>query len=179
MSGKRAPFVVVCIDGTDAINMARTVHALLDIPAVGRTLPTQSAAVHMYMMLELQRTFDFLPALVVAPSLVTSVAVNDRPFSSIDWQRFYPMDKTLFITLQENIEAEMKTEGTRVFAPIHRFGKRQRFIDVSRELGKRGYRTKCIDDMGSAMDIAHKVLDEIRLTQRNIIEIAEGRRNHE
>jgi hypothetical protein len=179
MGGKRAPFVVVCIDGHGAVNMARSVHALLDIPAVGRTLPAQSPAVHMYMMLELQRAFDFLPSLVVAPSLVTSVAVHGRSFESIDWQRFYPMDRTIFITLQENICAEMKTEGTHVLAPLHRFGKSQRFIDVSRELGKLGYRTKCIDDMGGAMDIAHRVLDEIRLTQRNILEIAEGRRRHE
>lgn len=181
MGSRRAPFVLICLDGHNAIEVGRSVHALMDIPAIGRNIPPAKPLVHMHMMEETKRVFDYLPSLVVVPSLATSVAMFGLDISRIRLEAVYPKDKTLFITLIENIDAEMKTEGTSVYAPLMspRFERKRRFIEASQQFGRMGYRTKCIDDMGAVIDTVHRVIEEIRLTQRNILELEKKRRSEE
>lgn len=178
-AGRRAPFVLVCIDGNDAVEVARSVHAFLDIPAVGRgiTAPT----LHVQFMREIQRVFEFVPAMVVCPTLVTYCYEYPSMVSEIAWDKIYPKDKTLFISLAENISADIETEGTHHLTPLYRSLMRREAgkATVSMELAKLGYRSKIISDIGSRMDIIGKVLAEIRLTQRNILEIEKERRAHD
>jgi hypothetical protein len=135
----------------------------------------------MYMMSELAKMFEFLPSLVVCPSLVTHVVMRPEIMRSIAWDKLYPVANTVFINLAENIEAELKTEGTQYLRPTMgaRFQRQEQQVSVSKHLGQLGYRAKTISDFGSSMDIAHLILDEIRLTQRNVLELERGRQHDE
>ena len=181
MSGRRTPFVIVCIDGHNAVDMSRTVHALLDIPAVGRDMPADNPLPHLYMMREMCRMVDFLPSLVVSPSIATYANQNLPLLDRVNLEAIYPKERTVFINLARNISSEIKTEGIHNLRAVlgPEFTKQSRQIEVSRCLGQMGYRAKTIDDLGGVMDIAHLILDEIRLTQRRVLEIEKGRRQSE
>jgi len=150
------------------------IHALMDLPLFGQHTPLNVNA-HVPVMGEVLFNKDFLPGAVVCPSAASLVNTNSD-FTSTPWLKMYPREVTLFVTLTENIEGEMETGGTQFLRPVmqHRLEEQRRRIKVSQLLCQCGYRVKHIDDTGSVMDIAHRIIDEIRLTQRNILEIQQA-----
>ena len=172
----RQPFVIVCVDGYNSIEIARSVGALMGIPCVGRGIPPIPAA-HALVAGEVSRLHEYLPGLIFAPSAASAVALGKRDFADFPWRAMYPQEISLFVTLTENINAEIKTGGTEVFRHMYnsRLLLNKNLVSVSGMIGGLGYRTRVIDDMRSHDAIVKKIMADIRLTRRNQLEVLQDR----
>jgi len=121
---------------------------------------------------EIIRIGQYLPSIIVSPSSVALVACDKVKFEQVRWESMYPQSKTLFITLTEDVKAELRTEGSDFMYSLMgpRLKEQEDIISVSTRLGQRGYRTKSIPYHSTQLDVAKRVIQEIRLTRRNIME---------
>lgn len=177
------PFITVCIDGVSGVNpveISRTIQALMDIPAVGRFMPQHEQAYELVLS-ELCRLKTYLPSLLVSPSNVSLVASGKVLFEKVPWRAIYPEERTLFVVVTENVMDELKTEGSEFLYTLMgpRVKEQEEIVKVIGKLGQMGYRTKTIPVHGTQLDLAKRVIQEIRLTRRNIMETDRRRSDDE
>jgi hypothetical protein len=182
----KGPAIWVVIDGIDGVGKTTCcgfVSAILDIPTVrsGRNLagtpwPAEIRACNdALVMTTIHQVKDYLPSVVFDRSQVSVCAYNKEAWDNFDnypWELYYPKDRTVFITLTDDIERTIKSEGEEVYRPlmIQRIHEQRRFVILAEYLGKMGYRTTVIPASDGPVVTYHRVIDYIRAMQLDILE---------
>jgi hypothetical protein len=186
----RGPALWIGLDGIDGVGKttaARSVSAILDIPIVrsgynpeSKPWPNSLRRVNDLMVMStIHQTAQYLPSIIFDRTMVSVCAYNrDVNPNQFPWETYYPIEKCIFITLVDDIERTIKSEGLEVFRPLmlKRIHEQKRFLAMSRFMGQRGYRTKTIISKGGPEVTYKAIIDYIRGIQLGILENARQER---
>lgn len=185
----QGPSVIVCLDGIDGVgksSAASLVGAFMDIPVItggrkwdGTPWPVElKKNTDLLIMNTLNQLGKHRPSIILDRCMVSTVVYNPTVIvmSEVPWETFYPKDKTVFITIVDNIEECIRREDLQPYHTLvqQRIHEQQRFLDMSQWLGHRGYKTRIAQGHQGVMHIANAIREEIRLVQRSILEVERG-----
>jgi hypothetical protein len=180
----RGPAFWIGIDGIDGVGKttaAHSVSAILDIPIVrsgynpeSKPWPNSLRRVNDLMVMStIHQLQSYLPSIVFDRTMISVCAYNrEIDPREFPWETYYPQNKTIFITLTDDIERTIKSEGLEVFRPLmlKRIHEQKRFLDMSRFMGQRGYKTRIISSNGGPDLTHHAIIKYIRGIQLETLE---------
>lgn len=179
----RGPSIFVCIDGIDHVGKSTCCEWLsstMDIPVVcsGRDLTGRPWSQEIranndsLVMTTLSQMSEYLPSVLFDRSAASVMVYEDRSPATFDWELYYPKDKTVFVTLVDDVENTIRREGLDFYRPLmmKRITEQSRFIKMAQFLGMRGYRTTIISTDGGPIETYKKVGSYIRAMQLDILE---------